>query len=67
MAAPHIYVLPPRLFVGNVNFGEVEFPIYFNFFIKKAFQNPDLRGSHSFHVPIHSMLISIFLFPFFGQ
>ncbi len=42
---PHIYVLPPRLFVGAVNFGEVEFPIYFNFFIKKAFQNPDLRGA----------------------
>jgi CRP-like cAMP-binding protein len=40
---PTIYVLPPRLFVGAVNFGEVEFPIYFNFFIKKAFQNPDLR------------------------
>ncbi|ELR19802.1 3',5'-cyclic-GMP phosphodiesterase, partial [Acanthamoeba castellanii str. Neff] len=40
---PHIYVLPPRLFMGAVNFGEVEFPIYFNFFIKKAFQNPDLR------------------------
>jgi hypothetical protein len=42
---PTIYVLPPRLFVGAVNFGEVEFPIYFNFFIKKAFQNPDLRGA----------------------
>lgn len=37
-------MLPPRLFVDNVNLGEVEFPIYFNFFIKKAFQNPDLRG-----------------------
>ena len=42
-AIPGIYVLPPLLFAAdeNQNFGEVEFPIYFNFFIKKAFANPD--------------------------
>ncbi len=40
-------MLPPCLFVGDVNYGEIEFPIYFNFFIKKAFTNPDLRGISS--------------------
>jgi hypothetical protein len=44
---PQIYVIPPRLFRGDVNYGEVEFPIYFNFFVKKAFSNPDMRGTAS--------------------
>ncbi len=49
---PKYYILPPDLFVADVNFGEIEFPvcfsilvltfqIYFNFFMKKAFLNPD--------------------------
>lgn len=38
---PQYYVLPPNLFSGSSNFGEIEFPIYFNFFMKKAFLNPD--------------------------
>lgn len=38
---PKIFVLPPSLWTADVNFGEVEFPIYFNFFIKKAFINPE--------------------------
>lgn len=35
--------MPPTLFAPeqHQNFGEVEFPIYFNFFIKKAFANPE--------------------------
>ena len=38
---PKYYILPPSLFSGTLNFGEIEFPIYFNFFMKKAFINPD--------------------------
>lgn len=40
---PTFYLLPPTLFAPEQqqNYGEVEFPIYFNFFIKKAFANPE--------------------------
>ena len=37
------FIHPLELFAEELNFGEVEFPIYFNFFIKKAFVNPDNR------------------------
>jgi hypothetical protein len=30
---PHIFVLPHRLFTSGVNFGEVEFPIFFAYYI----------------------------------
>lgn len=42
-SVPQIYVLPPNLFMADENFGEVEFPIYFNFFIKQACVNPEKR------------------------
>ncbi|KAL6066497.1 cAMP/cGMP-dependent 3',5'-cyclic-AMP/GMP phosphodiesterase [Balamuthia mandrillaris] len=42
-SVPQIYVLPPRLFEDGVNYGDVEFPIYFNFFIKKAFIDPKFK------------------------
>ena len=38
---PQVYVLPPRLMKNDINFGEVEFPIFFNFFVKKAFMHPE--------------------------
>lgn len=28
-----------------INFGDVEFPIFFNYFCKKAFFNPDQKGT----------------------
>lgn len=31
---PRVYVLPSVLFVEDASFGEVEFPIFFNFFMK---------------------------------
>jgi CRP-like cAMP-binding protein len=40
---PQVYVLPPTLFSGDVNYAEVEFPIYFNFFVKKGFLNRENR------------------------
>eukprot|EP01118_Nematostelium_gracile_P002122 TRINITY_DN1227_c0_g1_i1.p1 TRINITY_DN1227_c0_g1~~TRINITY_DN1227_c0_g1_i1.p1 ORF type:complete len:1049 (-),score=230.27 TRINITY_DN1227_c0_g1_i1:34-2751(-) len=40
---PKVYVLPASIFTGSENYGEVEFPIYFNFFIKKAFLNRENR------------------------
>lgn len=37
-SVPKIYVLPHIMCAsGGVSYGEVEFPIYFNFFIKKVF------------------------------
>eukprot|EP01119_Soliformovum_irregulare_P016674 TRINITY_DN4868_c0_g1_i4.p1 TRINITY_DN4868_c0_g1~~TRINITY_DN4868_c0_g1_i4.p1 ORF type:complete len:786 (-),score=204.84 TRINITY_DN4868_c0_g1_i4:504-2861(-) len=42
-AIPQVYVLPPKLFADSLNAAEIEFPIYFNFFIKKAFMNRDAR------------------------
>eukprot|EP01119_Soliformovum_irregulare_P016677 TRINITY_DN4868_c0_g2_i3.p1 TRINITY_DN4868_c0_g2~~TRINITY_DN4868_c0_g2_i3.p1 ORF type:complete len:1018 (-),score=260.94 TRINITY_DN4868_c0_g2_i3:72-3125(-) len=43
VAVPKVYVLPAMLFSGDENFGEVEFPIYFNYFMKKAFLDPENR------------------------
>lgn len=40
-AVPQIFILPPSLWIADINFGEVEFPIYFNYFIKQAFLNPN--------------------------
>lgn len=40
---PQIFVLPPNLFLDGDNFGDVEFPIYFNYFMKKAFLNPEKK------------------------
>ncbi|PRP78065.1 hypothetical protein PROFUN_14039 [Planoprotostelium fungivorum] len=40
---PQYYVLPPLLFAEDINFGEVEFPIFFNFFIKQAFKDPSKK------------------------
>lgn len=39
-SVPQIFVLPPSLWIADINFGEVEFPIYFNYFIKQAFLYP---------------------------
>ncbi len=30
---------------SDINFGEVEFPLYFNFFVKKAFAHPENKGN----------------------
>lgn len=43
-SVPQIYILPHIMCAsGGTSYGEVEFPIYFNFFIKKAMSNPDAR------------------------
>ncbi|PRP76250.1 hypothetical protein PROFUN_07772 [Planoprotostelium fungivorum] len=42
---PQYYILPPQLFAEDVSFSEVEFPIFFNFFIKQAFKNPENKVS----------------------
>ncbi|EFA84157.1 cAMP/cGMP-stimulated cAMP/cGMP phosphodiesterase [Heterostelium album PN500] len=39
-AVPQIYVLPHILCSNGVSYSEVEFPVFFNFFIKKAASNP---------------------------
>jgi hypothetical protein len=44
---PQVYVLPPKLFdATGENFGDVEFPIYFNYFVKKAFQDPGKSSTY---------------------
>lgn len=40
---PQVYCLPPKLFSAEQNLAEIEFPLYFNFFIKKAFLNPEKK------------------------
>lgn len=38
---PQIYVLPHILFAQGINYGEIEFPLYFNLFMKEAFIHPE--------------------------
>eukprot|EP01132_Coremiostelium_polycephalum_P002503 gene2503-3096_t len=40
---PQIYILPHILCSKGVSYSEVEFPVYFNFFINKAATNPNRR------------------------
>lgn len=40
---PSVYILPPAIFADDGTLGEIEFPIFFNFFIKKAIVNPDQK------------------------
>eukprot|EP01133_Synstelium_polycarpum_P002564 gene2564-2940_t len=42
-SVPQIYVLPHILCAHGVSYGEVEFPVFFNFFINKAASNPNAR------------------------
>lgn len=36
---PSVYILPPTLFTPEYTGAEVEFPIYFNFFVKKTLKD----------------------------
>eukprot|EP01104_Vermistella_antarctica_P012588 TRINITY_DN3678_c0_g1_i1.p1 TRINITY_DN3678_c0_g1~~TRINITY_DN3678_c0_g1_i1.p1 ORF type:complete len:1033 (+),score=246.66 TRINITY_DN3678_c0_g1_i1:239-3337(+) len=42
-SVPQNYILPSRLFEYDINFGDVEFPIFFNFFIKEAVNKPEAK------------------------
>ena len=43
-AVPSVYVLMPQIAKSDVNLcAEVEFPIYFKFFIKQAFRDPNKK------------------------
>eukprot|EP01103_Thecamoeba_quadrilineata_P012174 TRINITY_DN3074_c0_g1_i1.p1 TRINITY_DN3074_c0_g1~~TRINITY_DN3074_c0_g1_i1.p1 ORF type:complete len:788 (-),score=160.94 TRINITY_DN3074_c0_g1_i1:824-3187(-) len=40
---PQVFVFPPPIYKSDSSIVEVEFPVYFNFFIKNAFKNPEFR------------------------
>lgn len=41
---PQIFVLPEQLLFGDNNLAETEFPIYWNYFVKGAFKNPENKS-----------------------
>lgn len=40
-----------------INFGDVEFPIFFNYFCKKAFFNPDQKGAPTTRKHVHNHVL----------
>ncbi|KYR02651.1 cAMP/cGMP-stimulated cAMP/cGMP phosphodiesterase [Tieghemostelium lacteum] len=63
---PQIYVLPHTLSSRGVSYSEVEFPVFFNFFIKKAASNPNFRVIMVGHKDQLDRVQSIFKESMFG-